>query len=129
MGHRKSQKITDNCRHREDRKNLINQRIMCIYRHFSQYLFFAFLVSKSLGSCLGPAICPLSPVVHSSFNPRDSGQEALNSGKRIVMDTERFVVLQPFASRFPLFAGLPLIGKYRPEGDEVRALPALREAI
>jgi UDPglucose--hexose-1-phosphate uridylyltransferase len=31
----------------------------------------------------------------------DSGQEALNSGKRIVMDTEKFVVLQPFASRFP----------------------------
>ena len=28
----------------------------------------------------------------------DSIQEALNSGTRIVMDTERFVVLQPFAS-------------------------------
>jgi len=31
----------------------------------------------------------------------DSIQEELNFGKRIVMDTERFVVLQPFASRFP----------------------------
>ena len=31
----------------------------------------------------------------------DSIQEALSSGTRIVMDTERFVVLQPFASRFP----------------------------
>ncbi len=28
-------------------------------------------------------------------------QEELASGERIVMDTERFVVLQPFASRFP----------------------------
>jgi UDPglucose--hexose-1-phosphate uridylyltransferase len=31
----------------------------------------------------------------------DSIQEELNFGKRIVMDTERFVVLQPFASRSP----------------------------
>jgi len=31
----------------------------------------------------------------------NSIQEELNFGKRTVMDTERFVVLQPFASRFP----------------------------
>jgi UDPglucose--hexose-1-phosphate uridylyltransferase len=31
----------------------------------------------------------------------DSIEEELKSGKRIVMDTERFVVLQPFASRSP----------------------------
>ncbi len=32
----------------------------------------------------------------------DSIQEELNFGKRIVMNTEKFVVLQPFASRVPL---------------------------
>ena len=31
----------------------------------------------------------------------DSIQEELNFGKRLVMDTEKFVVLQPFASRLP----------------------------
>ncbi len=31
----------------------------------------------------------------------DSIQEELNFGKRTVMDTERFIVLQPFASKFP----------------------------
>ncbi len=38
---------------------------------------------------------------HGSCVYCDSIKEELNFGKRIVMDTERFVVLQPFASRSP----------------------------